>query len=130
MGFGLLVGYGAWKLLERAHKHSYLKLIITASLCYIILTQSIKTLHRSRDWKSSIAIYKSGVKINPRNALMMNNLGLHYAMQDNYTFAAQLYRTSIALSPDYMSGYYNYGKLMKMAEKNELAEEVRTCVCV
>ena len=132
MGFCLLVGYGAWKLLELSHKRSYLKLIVAASLSYLILTQSIKTLHRNRDWKSSITIYKSGVKLNPHNALMMNNLGLHYAMQDNFTYAAQIYRTTISLSPDYMSGYYNYGKLMKMVEQYELAEEVRTpmCVCV
>jgi len=79
MGFCLLVGYGAWNLLQRANT-SLLKSLLTLAVAYLIASHSLKTFQRNRDWYSSFTMYSSGVRFNPKSGLMLSNLGIEYAL--------------------------------------------------
>jgi len=123
MGFCLLVGYGAWNLLQRANT-SLLKSLLTLAVAYLIASHSLKTFQRNRDWYSSFTMYSSGVRFNPKSGLMLSNLGIEYALTRDYLHAESLYRTSIGVAPNYSRGFYNLGKLMKIMHRYQEAEEV------
>ena len=94
------------------------------SLGLLLLVHSLKTVSRNRDWYSHTTFDKAGVKFNPFNAAMLSNLGIDHAVIQEYGIAEQLYATSMRVAPDYSSGYYNYGKLMKITQRYQEAEWV------
>ena len=124
MGFCMLVAYGCWKLLLRASKSNILYKFVQGLIGYLLLTYSVKTLYRNRDWYSHTTFNKAGVKFNPFNAAMLSNLGIDHAVVKDYAVAEQLYETSMRVAPQYSVGYYNYGKLMKITQRYQEAEWV------
>ena len=127
MGFSMLVGYGAWCLMQRTNKR-LTKSLLTLAIGYLIAVHSLKTLVRNRSWYSSYSIYSSGVRFNPKNGVMLSNLGIEYAITRDYTQAERLYRTSVEVAPSYSRGFYNLGKLLKMMHRYYEAEEVRSLI--
>lgn len=125
MGFCLLVGFGIWKLLGRVNS-GIPRLLAKMVIVYLLVVHSMKTLLRNRDWLSSMTIYASGVKFNPRSGLMLSNLGIEYAIAQNYTYAEELYRLSTDVSPHYSNGFFNLGKLLKTLRRYGEAEQVRS----
>ena len=123
MGFCMLVGYGAWNLLQRANTR-LLKGLLTLAVAYLIAAHSLKTLWRNREWYSSVTMYSSGVRFNPKSGLMLSNLGIEYALTRDYLNAESLYRTSMGVAPNYSRGFYNLGKLLKITHRYREAEEV------
>ena len=130
MGFCLLVGYSTWLLLQYTTKYRPLHQIIRILIGYLLVTHSLKTLYRNRDWYDSPSINTAGMKVNPHNAVLMSNLGIDYAIMREYTKAEQLYTTCIRLSPTYHLPYFNLGKLLKVTHRYQEAESVSVCVCV
>ena len=124
MGFCMLVGYGAWCMIQRMNKSAVTKCLLTLAITYLIAIHSLKTLVRNRSWHSSFTIYSSGVRFNPKNGVMLSNLGIEYAITKDYTRAELLYKTSVEVAPSYSRGFYNLGKLLKMMHRYHEAEEV------
>ena len=54
----------------------------------------------------------------------MNNIGLQYVIAGDYEAAIKFYEAGMTVSPNYTGNYYNYGKLMNMAQQFHKAEEV------
>ena len=75
MGLCLLAAHGLWKLLQHTQTKQSLNIMIKAALVFLLLTHSVKTVHRNSDWKDSLSLYKAGVKLNRNNALLMSNIG-------------------------------------------------------
>ena len=124
MGLCLLAGHGLWKLLQHTQKKQALNITIKGALAFLLLTHTVKTVHRNSDWKDSLSLYKAGVKLNHNNALLMNNIGLQYVIAGDYEAAIKFYEAGMTVSPNYTGNYYNYGKLMNMAQQFHKAEEV------
>ena len=124
MGFCMLVGYGAWCMIQRMNKSAVTKCLLTLAITYLIAIHSLKTLVRNRSWHSSFTIYSTGVRFNPRNGVMLSNLGIEYAITKDYAQAELLYKTSVEVAPSYSRGFYNLGKLLKMMHRYHEAEEV------
>ena len=122
MGFCMLVGYGAWHLLQRTK--SLLHFFIKLSLTFLLISHSMKTVTRNRDWHSGFAIYTSGILYNPTSGVMLSNLGVEFAIHKDYAISEQLYRTSMKIAPAYSRAYFNFGKLMKIQNRYEDAEWV------
>ena len=122
MGFCMLVGYGAWYLLQRTK--SLLHFFIKLSLTFLLISHSMKTVTRNRDWHSGFAIYTSGILYNPTSGVMLSNLGVEFAIHKDYAISEQLYRTSMKIAPAYSRAYFNFGKLMKIQNRYEDAEWV------
>jgi tetratricopeptide (TPR) repeat protein len=123
MGFCMLVGYGAWNLLQRASQTSKLLQFSTKFLfSLLILSHSLKTVARNRDWYSGFTVYTSGIQQNPTSGVMLSNLGVEYAMIEDYKTSEMLYRTSMKNAPRYSRAFFNFGKLMKIQNIHDRAE--------
>ena len=133
MGFCILVAFGAWKLSTLKGTHRFgavLNKFGKFVVCYLLLSHSCKTLLRNRDWHSSTSIHTAGIQFNPQSGIMLSNLGIDHVLAKNFTFAEHLYRTSMELAPYYSTGFYNFGKLMKVTERYQEAEEVSFNCCI
>ena len=125
MGFCMLVGYGAWQILKKAKPTSDLLCRCTAFLlAFLLLSHSLKTAVRNFDWRSGFSIYTSGIRRNPTSGVMLSNLGVEYAMKEDYEVAELLYRAAIERAPEYSRAFFNFGKLMKIQRNYRNAEWV------
>ena len=124
MGHCLLTGYGTWILLTKTSKLFPAHLFVKLMIGYILVACSIKTASRNRDWYSATTLNRAGVRFNPKNGVLLSNLGIEHAMQEDYSQAELLYQASMRQSPSYSGGYYNYGMLMNLLHRYEEAEEV------
>ena len=125
MGFCMLVGYGAWKLLEQ--NPSVLKLITLTGITALLLTHATKTLSRNREWLDEFSLYTSAIRTNPKNAKMAHNLGARYGKVEeerSRETAAALMQLSMAAEPLYISPVSDYGYLLQLKGRTREAEMV------
>ena len=123
MGFCMLVGYGAWRLLKEAPSN-LLNRCTRFLLAFLLITHSLKSVTRNRDWHSGFSIYTSGIRRNPTSGVMLSNLGVEYAMKEEYEMSELLYRASMQRAPEYSRAFFNFGKLMKLQNNHDSAEWV------
>ena len=121
MGFCLLISYGIWMMSGKMRTGNWLTRVL---LGFILLVYSMKTMSRNRDWLSATTINKAGISFNPLHAIMLSNLGIEYAMREDYRQAEILYKTSMHSYPFFSGGFYNYGILMNILQRYKEAEEV------
>ncbi len=125
MGFCMLVAYGLWRLYWRVSSHQTLHILLSVFIGSLLLTHAAKTLSRNRVWHSTNSLHRAGVRFNPRNPILLSNLGIEHAIKEEYSRAELLYRSSMQQTPSYSGGYHNYGMLMKVLQRYQEAEEVR-----
>ena len=97
----------------------HLQSVAKLGLVFLLLTHSLKSVTRNRDWVSGIFLYTSGIQQNPTSGVMLLNLGVDYAIAKEYEVARQLYRASMEIAPQYSRGFFNYGKVMKIFNNYE-----------
>ena len=129
MGFCMLVGYGAWHLLQRTSS-KLVKPVVILGLSIIILTHASKTLVRNRDWYSDMVLFKSAIRDNPHNGKVYNNLGHELERKEDYVFAEQMFRKASEVQSDDIGAFINLGRVLKHLGRFEEAEQVCVCVCV
>jgi len=61
--------------------------------------------------QEALAVYKEGVRINPVEPKLHNNIAIIYARTGNRELAESEFRKEIELHPDYSDAYYNLGVL-------------------
>lgn len=94
---------------------------------------------QSQDWSSDLALFTSGVKVNPNNVKLRNNLGMelksagrleeaqhHYLVRSSLVTLSKIFmytaiQMSMEIDPDYEDVYFNYGNLLSDAGKYEAA---------
>ena len=123
MGFCMLVGYGAWCLMQSV-RNTGLKAIVAFFLLGLLALQAGRTVLRNLDWESNLSLYTSGARFNPANGVMLTNLGVEHGRLKNYSFAERLYRTSIKVAPTHSRGYGNLGGLLEALRRYDEAESV------
>ncbi|CAN8016620.1 unnamed protein product, partial [Ixodes persulcatus] len=73
MGFCLLVAVGADQLCagarRRAQGDSALRRLVLAACVALLLLLSLRTVRRNRDWLTEEDLYRSGIDVNPPNAV-------------------------------------------------------------
>ncbi len=129
MGLCLLAGHGLWKL----HTHSQstiLRSILKLSFILLLVAFAAKTYTRNKDWKSNATLYSAGVKLNPRHAVFLTNLGIEHGRLRNFTFAEKIYRHTMSETPLHSKVFSNFGALMEALKRYDEAEQVCVCVCV
>ena len=123
MGFCMLVGYGAWCVIQSVRNVALRAAIVLFLVCLLAL-QAGRTVLRNQDWESNLSLYTSGARFNPDNGVMLTNLGIEHGRLKNYSFAERLYRRSIKVAPTHSRGYGNLGGLMEALKKYDEAEWV------
>ena len=129
MGFCLLVGYGVWRLMKKEK----VSILLKVGVALLILTHSVKTLLRNRDWQSNISLFSAAIRDNPRNGKVYNNLGHEYEAMGDNEMAKRLFAHAAKVQPDDIGAHINLGRVFKAMERYREAEEVCCvfiCVCV
>ena len=120
MGFCLLVGYGSSLLLQRRSTHILTKVM----LIFLLLSQSMRTLVRNRDWVSDKELFSSAVGTNPGNGKVYNNLGHEFEHHEELDTAERLFRRASQVQPDDIGAFINLGRILKARERYSEAEKV------
>ena len=122
----MLVGWGAWHILNKSDKTLGLHHLIKVGIAYLLLVHGAKVAARNRDWYSSFTFYHSAVRYSPcsSNAKLINNLATAYRLAGNYSVAESLYRHATEVSPDYLHARMELGKTLELQLNYAEAEQV------
>ncbi|RWS15420.1 transmembrane and TPR repeat-containing protein CG4050-like protein, partial [Dinothrombium tinctorium] len=118
IGFVLLVAFGAKKLYT-AFPHATI-----SALMLLLVSFGAKTYNRCNDWQNELSLFKSGLKINPRNVKLLNNVGRLLERRALFNEAVHYYKRSIELEPMDIRGFLNLGNLYVKLNELEKAEKV------
>ena len=124
MGFCMLVGFGAWKMLAKTGSKP-VKLVLVSGLAFVLLAHSSRTLVRNRDWFSDETLFRVSVRDNPSNGKVYNNLGHEMERRGNTSFAERLFRKAGEVQPDDVGAFINLGRTLKQLGKFEESEKVK-----
>jgi tetratricopeptide (TPR) repeat protein len=119
LGFCLLVAVGARRLTAACPKG--LMQLLTAAMVCLVLVTAMKTLSRNEDWSSDLALFTAGVKVNPNNVKLRNNLGMELKSAGRLEEAQHQYLMAMQIDPEYGEVYFNYGNLLSDAGRYEAA---------
>ena len=128
MGFCMLVAYGAWSTLKKIHHSKVAKILLTTILLYLLLSFSLKTMLRNRDWMDNSTLYRATCKTSPKNPKMLNFLATSILLPEgHHNMAVKLYYHTIEAEPEYASVYRNLGELLRrMGRVNESIQVIVT----
>ena len=93
-GFCLLLALG-WNRLRQKNEMAAWGLFAV-----IVLTCSVRTVMRNRDWRDELALYSSAVRAVPNDAKMHANLGGQYFVRNQLDLAAEEYQIALRILPD------------------------------
>ena len=129
MGFCMMVGNGAWKIIsnDKSSQGNSMrwKILVFGLIAYVLAALATKTLLRNPEWQSHIPLFTSGLKLNPRNGLLLANLGKEMRELGDCESAERLMEMGIEASPTHSAAYINLGKTRFQNQRYAEAEEVK-----
>ncbi|XP_076332869.1 protein O-mannosyl-transferase Tmtc3-like isoform X2 [Tachypleus tridentatus] len=120
MGFCMLFSVG-W---EQLWKQKSLRTVINLGLFLLLSTYIIKTVHRNREWENEQRLFSSGLKVNPLNAKLDNNMGKVLEAQQRHEEALNYYNQAIKMQPNDVRGFLNSGRILTFLRRYQEAEEI------
>lgn len=118
-GFCILVVMGICKLQQK-----FTSMNTRYCLFFLVAVFMIRSIQRSNEWKTEMALFTAGAKTCPLNAKVHYNIGKLNSDLGNIEKAISKYRLAISLNPEYDQAMNNLGNLLKDQGKNEEAEQL------
>lgn len=122
MGLCLMVGYSAYRM--ASSKHHLLSTCARIGLLCLIITHSVKTLTRNRDWYSKLSLYSSLLRQYPTNGHMLANIAKEYREVGDFHRAELAYRHAMQVAPNVVTSYVNFGSMLNILKRYSESEEV------
>jgi tetratricopeptide (TPR) repeat protein len=116
LGVVLLVGLGSaygWREIMRKGNGAFRTFFASASVIFILLALSFKTVNQIEVWKDSMTLWNWELKMFPDSFAAYKNRGKAYKDLGKYNQAVRDYDKSVALNPDYADAYVNRGNVYK-----------------
>ena len=110
----------ATKLEEEEEKYKMAVYFIFAA---IIIALSARTIARNIDWKDEDHLWIATAKVASSGPNIHNNLGDVYARNGDFEKAAEEFKKSIEINPNYGDAYHNLGNTYNSMGKANLAIE-------
>lgn len=120
IGFCMLVVLGLRKLCVTFPRH---KMLMMYGFVFLLCIFTVRCIQRSKQWKTEMELFSSGVHICPLNAKVHYNIAKLNADNGNIEYAVAKYRKAIELNPEYDQAMNNLGNIMK--DLNQLDEAER-----
>ena len=121
MGFSMIVALGIWLLWTNG---KLTNILAKFTLFLLLLTHSVRTVVRNRDWYSDVTLFTSAIEINPQNGKVYNNLGHEYERMENFSYAEELFRSASEIQSDDIGAFINLGRVLKAQERYGESEKV------
>ncbi|RWS05433.1 transmembrane and TPR repeat-containing protein CG4050-like protein [Dinothrombium tinctorium] len=120
-GFCLLLAYGYQNLSKRSIRlHKLLNILFTLTVLFFTL----KVIHRNTEWTDELKLFSSGIKINPMNAKLYNNIGHFYEKRKDWKKAIEYFAKAKSIQPDDLGASINIARtLINMGEASK-AEQI------
>lgn len=109
IGYSCIIILGM-KCIRESRGKRYLKKILLPLFLVTVLALTLKTVGRTLEWKDEQSLFESGIKVNPRNAKLFNNLGHVYEKRANWTMAMTYFRKAVDLQPDDLGTVINVAR--------------------
>ena len=77
----------------------------------LLMTYSALTIHRSRDWRTSVSLLQATLRTAPDSAKMHYALGLQYARAGEFTKAGSEFQRCVDIDPEHFEGWRDLGRL-------------------
>jgi Tfp pilus assembly protein PilF len=89
--------------------------------------EAAKSAYVNRDYKTSISYYEQAIKIDPKNAIALNNLGnVMFRGLNKPKDAIQYYQKAIKVNPSYSFGWVNLALAQKAIGQKKEAQATIT----
>lgn len=98
-------------------------MIYSAALITVALL-GLRTYQRNFDWKNDLTLFQSGLKVNPNNAKLYNNIGHFYERQQRYEEAIEFFRQAASKDSDDIGSELNIARALIHLNKIEEAESL------
>jgi len=105
LGYCLLLAYGLSRVAQ--HHPSFSRLCLTV----LLISNSLKTINRNRDWENEETLFKSGLIVNP--AKSYSNLGNIMYGKGNAVVAEAVFKEAIRHRSNMADTHYNLGILLQ-----------------
>lgn len=97
--------------------------ITTAFAMLICLVFMLKSNQRASDWANQEQLYKSAIRVCPKNAKVYYNIGRLASQNGDDLTALNYYKYAIELYPNYDAALMNLGNLLRTLNQLDLAEK-------
>lgn len=94
--------------------------LLNFSLLITILALSARSYIRNIDWTDDMALFISGIDVNPQNAKLYNNVGHVYERRHQFGKAMEYYRAAADIDPEDLGAELNIARIM--IEMNQTAQ--------
>ncbi len=107
----------AWVVPQIFTKLRYSKIYVSLVFFILIMILTIATYIQIGTWKNTTTLFEEALRINPRNYLAYNILGLEEGKQGRHEHALYYYYMSVKINPKFDSAYNNAGNEFLMLDK-------------
>ena len=87
-----------------------------------IIALSIRTFERNFDWKNDFTLFNSGLKVNPNNAKLYNNIGHYYERNSRYMDAIEYFKQAAVKDPEDIGSELNIARALIKLNRIDEAE--------
>jgi len=116
-GIFVAFSFGIKKLMEIEK----LRTPIIALFVLIIISLSIRTIIRNKDWQNQDTLWLATAKTSPSSPQNHNNLGDLFARHGQFKKSIAEFKKAIALKPNYGDAYHNLANIYHQTKKDNLA---------
>uniref|UniRef100_A0A182M9X8 dolichyl-phosphate-mannose--protein mannosyltransferase n=1 Tax=Anopheles culicifacies TaxID=139723 RepID=A0A182M9X8_9DIPT len=115
VGFCYLLAVGYRRLIKRS-------VVFYIPLCFLCTMFILKTQSRAYEWTSEDLLFRSALRVCPRNAKVYYNIARLATDQGDRDTAFTFYRHAIELHPEYEAAHMNLGNLYREMHELDTAE--------
>ncbi|XP_053660165.1 protein O-mannosyl-transferase TMTC4 [Anopheles marshallii] len=115
VGFCYLLAVGYRRLIKRS-------VVFYIPLCFLCTMFILKTQSRAYEWTSEDVLFRSALRVCPRNAKVYYNIARLATDQGDRETAFTFYRYAIELHPEYEAAHMNLGNMYREMHKLDTAE--------
>uniref|UniRef100_A0A182RH05 dolichyl-phosphate-mannose--protein mannosyltransferase n=1 Tax=Anopheles funestus TaxID=62324 RepID=A0A182RH05_ANOFN len=115
VGFCYLLAVGYRRLIKRS-------VVFYIPLCFLCTMFILKTQSRAYEWSSEDLLFRSAMRVCPRNAKVYYNIARLATDQGDRETAFTFYRHAIKLHPEYEAAHMNLGNLYREMHELDTAE--------
>ncbi|KAJ6216317.1 hypothetical protein RDWZM_007474 [Blomia tropicalis] len=87
-----------------------------------IIALSMRTFERNFDWKNDFTLFNSGLKVNPNNAKLYNNIGHYYERNSRYMDAIEYFKQAAVKDPEDIGSELNIARALIKLNRIDEAE--------
>jgi len=101
----------AWGISDMLDTFRYKKYLLVFSACATIALSAALTWRQTTYWKTSVALFRHSLQVNPDNYMLNNCLGIEFAKHGYVDAAVKRFREALRINPNDSFAHNNLGRI-------------------